>query len=281
MNEQKFLDESGVVHLYNKLSLQDYPNNETLIGVITAIDETKADKNEIPTTPEAVNADPVGSALESLIEAKSYADTAIAALVNSAPETLDTLGELAAAFQKNADMVATLDAAVTNKAEKSDLDNLAELVDLNATNINSLQSELFNLIYPIGAIYLSAIEVSPSILFGGTWEQIKDVFLLAAGDTYTAGSTGGEAEHTLTYKELPKTNGAIVMHNASYGTNIAGVSGCFTSSTTNQGTYRNGGSALEADTVSIGKINYSNGGEDQPHNNMPPYLAVYMWKRIV
>lgn len=48
MNEQKFLDESGVVHLYNKLSLQDYPNNETLIGVITAIDETKADKSDIP-----------------------------------------------------------------------------------------------------------------------------------------------------------------------------------------------------------------------------------------
>lgn len=47
MNEQKFLDESGVVHLYNKLSLQDYPNNETLIGVINAIDETKADKTDI------------------------------------------------------------------------------------------------------------------------------------------------------------------------------------------------------------------------------------------
>lgn len=142
MNEQKFLDESGVVHLYNKLSLQDYPNNETLIGVITAIDETKADKNEIPTTPEAVGADPAGSALESLIEAKSYADTAVAALVNSAPETLDTLGELAAAFQENADMVATLDAAVTNKAEKSDLEDLAELVDINATNIESLQTQI-------------------------------------------------------------------------------------------------------------------------------------------
>lgn len=97
---------------------------------------------KIPTTPEAVGADPAGSALESLVEAKSYADTAVAALVNSAPETLDTLGELATAFQENADMVATLDAAVTNKAEKSDLDNLAELVDLNATSIESLQAQV-------------------------------------------------------------------------------------------------------------------------------------------
>lgn len=142
MNEQKFLDESGVVHLYNKLSLQDYPNNETLIGVITAIDETKADKDEIPATPEDIGAEVAGAALESLIEAKSYADTAVAALVNSAPETLDTLGELAAAFEENADMVETLNAAVTNKAEKSDLDNLAELVDLNATNIESLQAQV-------------------------------------------------------------------------------------------------------------------------------------------
>lgn len=142
-------------------------------------------------------------------------------------------------------------------------------------------ADILQAVYPIGSIYISTSSISPSALFGfGEWEQIKDTFLLSAGDTYEVGSTGGEAEHTLTYKELPATNGAIIMHNASYGTNIAGVSGCFTASTTNQGTYRNGGSALEADTVSIGKINYSNGGEDQPHNNMPPYLAVYMWKRV-
>ena len=46
--EQKFLDKNGVAHLFNKLSLQDYPNNETLMSVINAIDETKADKNELP-----------------------------------------------------------------------------------------------------------------------------------------------------------------------------------------------------------------------------------------
>lgn len=141
--------------------------------------------------------------------------------------------------------------------------------------------DILQAVYPVGSVYIATSPASPFELFGfGEWEQIKDTFLLSAGDTYEIGSTGGEAEHTLTHKELPKTNGTIIMHNASYGTNIAGVSGCFTSSTTNQGTYRNGGSALEADTISIGKINYSNGGENQSHNNMPPYLAVYMWKRI-
>ena len=52
-------------------------------------------------------------------------------------------------------------------------------------------------IYPVGAIYISTVSTNPADLFGfGTWEQIKDVFLLSAGTTYTAGSTGGEATHT-------------------------------------------------------------------------------------
>lgn len=142
-------------------------------------------------------------------------------------------------------------------------------------------TDILQAVYPIGSLYITASSVSPSTLFGfGEWEQIKDTFLLASGDTYAAGATGGEAEHTLVYEELPEANGTIIMHNASYGTNIAGASGCFTASSINQGTYRNGGTILEADTVSIGKINYSNGGEDQAHNNMPPYLVVNIWKRV-
>ena len=47
--EKKFLDQEGVKHLWSKISMEDYPNNETLIAVLNAIDQTKADKNEIPT----------------------------------------------------------------------------------------------------------------------------------------------------------------------------------------------------------------------------------------
>lgn len=140
--------------------------------------------------------------------------------------------------------------------------------------------EVFSEVYPIGAIYISVNSASPASLFGGTWERIQDCFLLSAGSTYGAGTTGGEAKHTLTYKELPATTGSITMHNASYGTNVAGVGGCFTASYVNDGIYRHGGTLLEASTSSVGKINYSNGGANQAHNNMPPYLAVYMWKRV-
>jgi hypothetical protein len=60
-----------------------------------------------------------------------------------------------------------------------------------------------NIIYPVGSIYMSVNNVSPETFMGGTWEQIKDTFLLSAGDTYTAGATGGEATHTLTVEEIP------------------------------------------------------------------------------
>lgn len=58
-------------------------------------------------------------------------------------------------------------------------------------------------IYPIGAVYISASATDPKTLFGGAWTRIKDRFLLAAGDTYAAGKTGGEASHTLTVDEIP------------------------------------------------------------------------------
>ena len=41
----KFLDEKGLQHLWSKISMEDYPNNETLIAVLNAIDQTKLDKS--------------------------------------------------------------------------------------------------------------------------------------------------------------------------------------------------------------------------------------------
>jgi hypothetical protein len=51
--------------------------------------------------------------------------------------------------------------------------------------------------------------------------------LLAAGDSYTAGSVGGEEKHTLTKQEIPNVIGDITMHSGGTATNISNVSGCF------------------------------------------------------
>lgn len=115
-------------------------------------------------------------------------------------------------------------------------------------------------IYPVGAIYLSVSYTSPANLFGGTWERIQDRFLLAAGETFTAGITGGEVEHTLTIDEMPShTHGGV---RRAYVENSGGAS---------LGVSAGGGGA---DNETGDK------GGNQPHNNMPPYLVVYVWKRI-
>lgn len=115
--------------------------------------------------------------------------------------------------------------------------------------------------YPVGAIYLSVLDANPAALFGGTWERVGGRFLLGADSTYAAGSTGGEAAHTLTVDEMPRHNHEVDNLNAS-------------------------GSATPFMTVQAqdkkgfgGNVQTMYAGGGKAHNNMPPYLAVYMWKR--
>lgn len=117
-------------------------------------------------------------------------------------------------------------------------------------------------IYPVGAIYMSTTSTDPGTLFGGTWTQIKDKFLLSAGDTYTAGDTGGEATHTLTKDEMPS-------HDHSYPVTIDSAAPNPTASEVRLG------AALSY----LGDHYTGSAGSGQAHNNMPPYLAVYVWKR--
>lgn len=134
---------------------------------------------------------------------------------------------------------------------------------------------IFDMIYPVGAIYISVNNVSPSVLFGGTWEQIQDSFLLGAGSTYSAGSTGGEATHTLTIDEMPRHNHepAIWMWAASKGENSGELNiPRVTDHKGNTIEYAKGRSTQIQHTSST--------GGSRPHNNMPPYLAVYIWKRV-
>lgn len=145
--------------------------------------------------------------------------------------------------------------------------NLNQLQDNieNELNAKVNTSDLIDLIYPVGSIYMSANNVSPANLFGGTWEQIKDKFLLSAGDTYNAGDEGGEATHTLTINEMPSHRHTIHGRTDRY-------QGRETAFRETYGYNESGEMDNNVDTFATG------GG--QAHNNMPPYLAVYMWKRI-
>lgn len=140
--------------------------------------------------------------------------------------------------------------------------------------------EILKAVYPVGSLYLSASETSPATLFGfGTWKRIKDTFLLAAGDTYEAGETGGEAEHTLTTDELPthshalKTEGNNATYSWGWGDNVGTVNIPGTTAVAGEST------ANGLFTVQAGFNATENSGGGGAHNNMPPYLAVYVWQR--
>lgn len=84
-------------------------------------------------TATEVGADPTGSSAKALTDAKSYADKKVAALVNGAPETMDTLKEVSDALDANKDVVDALNAAIGNKANQSDLTTHTGNVDIHVT----------------------------------------------------------------------------------------------------------------------------------------------------
>ena len=102
----------------------------------------------------------------------------------------------------------------------------------------SLQADLLNKVYPVGSIYMSVVNVSPASFLGGTWQAIEQGrMLMAAGSSWQAGTTGGNAYHTLTIAELPAHT-----HSA---TETAAGGHTHGASTGSAGAHAHSGSALE------------------------------------
>ena len=147
-----------------------------------------------------------------------------------------------------------------------DLNGLSRLI----LHIQKWDNDILLRAYPVGSIYMSVSSTSPEVLFGGTWEQIKDTFLLACGDNHEAGSTGGEEAHTLTIDEMPS-------HNHRLKTDIDNPTWNVTWPEWFE--YTDGWTQQAGETQAPATHTTVTGG-GEPHNNMPPYLAVYCWKRI-
>lgn len=147
-----------------------------------------------------------------------------------------------------------------------------------------------DLIWPIGSIYISVNSTNPSLLFGGTWEAIGGRFLIggnvAPGENsrsdfgtlggtaswiWAPGETGGEYFHTLTTQEMPSHT-----HNLFGNDNVGHAAGV---------DYWNLPSVIEGYNYGNRRNVYQNNtgatatGGGSSHNNIPPYLVVYMWKR--
>ncbi len=194
----------------------------------------------------------------------------------------------------NLPIVDTIDETSTNDTAPGTKVVYEKLKDLS-DSISPLQT-IIDTIYPVGSVYISTNNLSPNVIFGGKWQQIKNAFLLGAGDNYTIGTTGGEASHKLTVNEMPSHNHGSksltgyanfrdITDSEDHNT-VMGTSGIF-SKTFEDWSGKHAGLKLE--NMSGYKINqlkinathtHNSEGGNIAHNNMPPYLVVSIWERV-
>lgn len=163
--------------------------------------------------------------------------------------------------------------------------------------ITASKTETINAVYPVGSIYMSVNSTNPSTLFGGTWARLEGRFLIGAGTNmrtntnttfgslgvgepdFANGETGGQYYHKLGIDEMPEHNHDTNDYTLVVNKNAVRIS-------TNMGAKCVG--VTEENTNIVPNIKATknedgnatgNAGGGKAHSNMPPYLAVYMWKR--
>ena len=194
-----------------------------------------------------------------------------------------------------------------NSVTADKLSDNSVTADKLADDVSTIINNVLDKAWPVGAIYTSTVPTNPNTLFGfGMWEYIEQGrVLLSQGSSYAAGSTGGEALHTLTTEEMPSHNHASTTssegghnHTGTTSTNgnhshtipvATGTNGSIsyysydprngtanTTSTTGNHThaFTTSSNGTHTHTITV-----SNTGGGSAHNNMQPYLSVYMWKR--
>ena len=160
--------------------------------------------------------------------------------------------------------------------------------------------QILNMIYPVGSIYMSVNNVSPATFIGGTWTALTDRVLIGAGSSYAVNATGGATSHTHTSAAHTHTSathnhalsdkgwGLFSSSGNTVGWVYSGNSGYWnanwqfnvTSAANSSKEFRDGmvlGGVTETTTPdNTGSTTPGNTGSS---SNLPPYLAVYMWKR--
>ena len=178
------------------------------------------------------------------------------------------------------------------KVASTPLTSIARVIDsiqeqtndrLNAPSIHAVREAVndnWRAIYPIGSIYMSVNNLDPSQIFGGTWQPIKDRFLLASGDTYDLGDTGGVASytssgtvepHTLTVNEMPAHEHELVGNVVELDINIPTDVSVFVP---------HGNISASHTTVAGSGLPHSHSFTGVLVDNMPPYLVVNVWVRV-
>ena len=181
---------------------------------------------------------------------------------------------------------ASEDTALLREELAKKIAELEKKVDSNKTSILDLTNKensnnIFLKTYPVGSIYISTSSTNPSAIYGGTWERYgRGKTLVGLNESETEFSevnkTGGEKTHTLTINEMPSHNhqigsgdgsNGLIIGSAPESNILVGVNNYY----------------IKYDGVGNGPSTYLNTynvGGSSAHNNLQPYITVYMWKRV-
>ena len=200
---------------------------------------------------------------------------------------------------------------------KNEFDAWFRATDEKLNYLYSQLQDTASKLYPIGSVYISFNSADPSTLFGGTWQRLKDTFLLASGDSYAPNTTGGSATKTIATSNLPShTHSCSTVGNHTHTRGSMNITGSTTNwdnepwgtadNFTNSGalamevtsfsngaevsTYSGGGGfrlTFDASKNWSGETSWNgshshtigNTGSSLPLNVMPPYTTVYAWRR--
>lgn len=175
-------------------------------------------------------------------------------------------------IQNEDDTVSLQDVTVYSNRDKSffgakDANQMNSALNEIAKEIN----QIANYIYPVGSIYLSTNSTNPSTIFGGTWVEWGSgrvpVGVMSSDSDFSApNKTGGEKTHTLTRTEMPQHTHTPTVSGRPIGVN----------SGTTPAWHVQAASDWNIAEVTV---TTTSAGGGQPHNNMPPYITCYMWKR--
>ena len=130
---------------------------------------------------------------------------------------------------------------------------------------------LGQIVWPVGAIYMSSSAISPADMFGGTWKQLTDQKFWLPSSSYK--TLGGEWNHTLSVEEMsyhyhnvqhPLGDGT--WHDSYFWQTNAGAGGLWWA-------LCQGGGTTQFPAQTNGR------GSHQAHNNVPPYRICYCWRR--
>lgn len=191
---------------------------------------------------------------------------------------------------------------------KNEFDAWFKMVDTKLKWLYDQMQATASKLYPVGSVYISFNATDPSTLFGGTWQRLKDTFLLANGESYAPNTTGGSSTKKIAIDNLPSHSHSISWEgNHSHTRGSMNITGAF--SATSQGEVVGASGAFSGRNVGPGdegtvpnelkeyyfdaSRNWSgetswngshshvigNTGSSLPLNIMPPYQTVYMWKR--